>query len=84
MENKKPRNKKPTNKKLNNRSSEKQFMKTMIITGVVGLSVMMVTMIYIVNLFGTEKVNAPKEPSIPITTIEAEGVMEEKMVKGTL
>lgn len=78
------KNKKQTSKKQNNRSSEKQFMKTMIITGVVGLSVMMITMIYIVNLFGSKKVSVPKEPSIPVTTIEPEEVIEEKMVKGVI
>ena len=39
-------------------SSEKQFIRTMIMTGVVGLAVMVFVTLYMIKLFGGEKTKA--------------------------
>lgn len=71
-------------KKPVKRSSEKQFIRTMIITGVVGLSIMMITMLYIIKAFGTKKVDIKNEPSIPPTTKETEVAVENKATRGII
>lgn len=64
-------------KKTIKKSSEKQFIKTMIITGVIGLSIMMITMLYVIKIFGSKKVNTPPKElltetitpkSVPVST----------------
>lgn len=71
------------NRKVSKRSSEKQFIKTMIITGVIGLSVMMVTMIYVIKIFGTKNVSVAKEDQIA-EIVKKDVIKEDTTTRGVV
>jgi len=66
------------------RSSEKKFINTMIITGVIGVSVMMITMLVVINMFGTKKAGIKKEPVISDNLIASKPVAINKTIQGVI
>ena len=68
------------------KSSQKQFIKTMIITGVLGLSIMMIVMLYMIKLFGQKKAAVVAEPLTPIIgNISSEDVeVEAEEIRGVV
>ena len=66
------------------RTSEKKFINTMIITGVIGVSVMMITMIFAVRAFGTNQAGERKEATFSDNIIEAKPVAINKTIEGVI
>lgn len=66
------------------KSSQKQFMQTMIITGVLGLTIMMMVMLYMIKLFGPKKAEIIPEPLIPVIGSESQEAVESKSLSGVV
>lgn len=70
--------------KRKKKSSQKQFMQTMIITGVIGLSVMMIVMLYMIKLFGQKKAVVMPETTTPITGNKSEEEVDTEEARGVV
>lgn len=70
--------------KRGRKSSQKQFMQTMIIAGVLGLSVMMVAMLYMIKLFGPKKATVLPEDIMPTTENQSKEEVDTEEIKGVV
>ncbi|HHX60502.1 MAG TPA: PEGA domain-containing protein [Epulopiscium sp.] len=70
--------------KRKNKSSQKKFMQTMIITGVVGLSIMMIVMLYMVKLFGQKKAVIVPESSTSVVGNKDKEDRETEQLRGVV
>ena len=71
-------------KRQKKKSSQKQFMQTMIITGILGLSIMMIIMLYMIKLFGPKKAEIVPEHLAPVIENKKEEDVDSKELKGVV
>lgn len=65
-------------------SNQQQFMKTMMITGVLGLSIMVAVMLYMIKLYGPKKPDIVPEPLTPMIESDAKEAQEGESLRGVI